>query len=101
MWRQGDVLIQEAGDIPNDAFERNDLVLAEGELTGHAHRIADRATAQLYQRGADLFLRVTAGRAILVHEEHGPVELDRGVYRVWRQREYAPTSMRRTRWVRD
>ena len=36
--------------------------------------------------------------ATLVHEEHGPVPLARGLYRVIRQREYAPQQVR---YVRD
>jgi hypothetical protein len=29
-----------------------------------------------------------------VHEEHRPIELPIGVYRVWQQREYTPTAIR-------
>jgi hypothetical protein len=101
MWRQGDVLIQAVDEIPSDAIERGDLVLAEGELTGHAHRIADHSAAKLYQLGTDFFLNVIADRAVVVHEEHGPIALGPGIYRVWRQREYVPSLIRKARWVRD
>lgn len=30
--------------------------------------------------------------ATLVHDEHGPIALDPGVYRVWKQREYVPAG---------
>jgi hypothetical protein len=32
--------------------------------------------------------------ATLTHEEHAPVTLTTGYYRVWRQREYSPEEIR-------
>lgn len=98
LYRHGDLLVQSAGSVPTDARPLQHLVLAEGELTGHSHRIAERDAAQLFQRGNDMFLSVTSDSATLVHQEHGPIVLTQGVYRVWRQREYAP---REIRFVRD
>jgi len=31
----------------------------------------------------------------VVHEEHGPISLEPGTYRVWIQREYSPEAIRR------
>jgi hypothetical protein len=95
MWRQGDVLIAVVDAIPDDAVRRSDMVLAEGEITGHRHRVQDQSTAELWA-GLDglLYLRVIADTATLVHEEHGPITLERGLYRVWRQREYTPDAFR-------
>ncbi len=102
MWRQGDVLIQAIDEIPDGAVEKPDRILAEGEATGHMHRVADPATADLFKNGADLFLRVHAAETTVVHDEHGPIVLKTGTYRVWRQREYAPDAIRiKTRPVRD
>lgn len=98
LYRHGDLLVADVDSIPNDARELRHLVLAEGELTGHSHRIAERDTAVLFQSFGNLFLRVTGDFATLVHQEHGPIELPRGTYRVWRQREYSP---REIRFVRD
>jgi hypothetical protein len=42
-----------------------------------------------------LYLRVLAERATVVHQEHGPIVLPQGAYRVWRQREYTPQGIRR------
>jgi hypothetical protein len=94
LYRHGDVLVSAIDAIPADAVKRPHLVLAEGEMTGHAHRIVEACAAQLFQRGPDMFLRVLASTATLVHEEHGPITLRRGDYRVWRQREYAPREIR-------
>jgi hypothetical protein len=30
----------------------------------------------------------------IIHEEHSPIPLARGFYRVWRQREYSPQEIR-------
>ncbi|MBN2563817.1 MAG: hypothetical protein JXQ75_23125 [Phycisphaerae bacterium] len=97
MWRQGDVFIDRVQSIPRSAKVRPNLTLAEGEITGHAHRVADSSTATLYADEDDLYLEVTADTAVITHEEHGSVTLDRGAYRVWRQREYTPEEIRTVR----
>lgn len=95
MWRQGDVLIAVVDTIPADAVRRPDVVLAEGEITGHRHRIQDETTAELWTAlDGLLYLKVIAETATLVHDEHGPITLQRGLYRVWRQREYTPQAFR-------
>ncbi len=61
------------------------IVLAHGEVTGHSHRIPHRS-AKLYRDEADArFLRATAP-VILRHEEHAPVQLPTGDYRIVIQR---------------
>lgn len=100
LYRHGDVLLQ-AIPAPTDRLHRqNHVTLAYGEVTGHTHRLSDPHAAVLYaptptpQNGRDQFLHITALRATLVHEEHGPIELPQGWYRVWQQREYTPGSVR-------
>ena len=97
LYRHGDVLVALVPVIPAGARKRPYLVLAEGELTGHSHRIATPRSAQVYQAGSYLYLRVLSSCATLVHEEHGPISLPRGDYRVWRQREYSPRDIRTVR----
>lgn len=98
LFRHGDLLVETVAEIPSEARPLHHLVLAEGELTGHAHRIAERDAAQLLQGSwRDMYLRVTADRATLVHQEHGPITLPQGNYRVWRQREYSPRDIRTVR----
>ena len=93
MYRHGDVLVAATKSIPDGARRLVHVTLAEGELTGHSHRIAERNAAVLFESGRDLFLQVVADRATLIHQEHGPIELPRGTYRVWRQREYSPKEI--------
>jgi hypothetical protein len=90
LWRQGDVFIERILSVPRGAVRRPDLLLAEGEITGHSHRIADPDAATLYSLGNQLLLVVHRDGAKVVHEEHGPIELTPGNYRVWKQREYDP-----------
>jgi hypothetical protein len=104
MYRQGDVLIvpvrEEAVPAavatlprqPRDA--RGRLVLARGEATGHCHAVVGPGT--LTRESGPLgtaWLRLTEGGRV-VHEEHGPISLPRGWYRVVRQQEYVPGSVR-------
>jgi hypothetical protein len=95
MWRHGDVLIQSCDSVPQDAKRLPHCTLAKGELTGHAHRIQEPGAAALYESGDQRYLAVIAERASLIHQEHAPITLPRGVYRVWIQREYTPREIRR------
>jgi hypothetical protein len=97
MWRQGDVFFERVTKIPARMRERPlpHVTLVHGEMTGHSHRIADPRTATLFAAGPTTFyLDVHAGGAMVVHEEHGPIALEPGLYRVWRQREYSPEAIR-------
>ena len=93
--RQGDVLLHPVADVPETARPlprtAGRVVLAEGEVTGHAHAI--RATgATLLADGDDRYLRVAAP-VTLDHEEHAAIELVPGSYRVVIQREYVPAEV--------
>jgi hypothetical protein len=94
LYRHGDVLVAEVSNIPEGAEKQTHLVLAEGEATGHAHRIAEAGSAELFQIGGEMYLRVVKSTATLIHQEHGPIVLEQGNYRVWRQREYSPREIR-------
>ena len=83
MKQQGDVLIHPIKNLPTGAIKRErqgDLVLAEGEATGHAHRIKD-AHADIFDCDGVVYLTVD-GKATLTHEEHGPITIDPGVYEI-------------------
>ena len=96
MVRQGDVLVVGVTKIPKAAKpkgrDRGRCVLAYGEATGHAHAIED-ITALLLDHGEELYLRAD-GVVTLRHEEHAPIEIPAGNYRVVRQREYQPGAIR-------
>ena len=91
MYRHGDLLILEVGTIPRDAVSREGDILAEGEATGHAHRVD---TGILYEKNGKIYLDVKEAKASLTHEEHGLIALPKGRYEVIRQREYQPEGIR-------
>ncbi|MCU0495769.1 MAG: hypothetical protein MUF87_00295 [Anaerolineae bacterium] len=95
MWRQGDVLIAQAQLIPTDAKPLPVPILARGEITGHSHRIAEPNAAQCWELNGQLYLKVIAESATVIHDEHQPITLPQGIYRVWLQREYSPEEIRR------
>lgn len=93
--RQGDVLLRKVDAIPADAKPKSRdngrVILAYGEVTGHAHQIADPDTAGaalLTVAESATFLRL-AKKAQLIHEEHASIDLAPGAYEVIHQREYA------------
>lgn len=98
IYRQGDVLIERVPERqdPGSAVPREHgrIVLAHGEATGHAHAIAagDAAFYEMPTTKAR-HLRLVSPTA-LAHEEHAPIELPAGFYRVRRQREYTPDEIR-------
>ena len=101
LWRQGDIYIENASSIPESALRLPDAVLVEGELTGHSHRIENLESAAVFEDRGQLYIDVLTERARVVHEEHGPIELARGKYRVWRQREFDPLRRQNFRVVLD
>lgn len=101
MWRHGDVLIRAVNAIPADAEQQATAVLMRGEITGHSHRIEVPDTAEVWECGGVLFVKVVADTARVIHEEHKPITLPRGLYRVWQQREYTPSAPKMIRTVRD
>lgn len=104
IYRQGDVLVVQIDRIPSDAKPESiedRIVLAYGEVTGHAHAISkDDAhsyrtefPAPIFDWRAERFLSV-AVKAHLKHEEHATIEIPAGNYAVIQQREYSPEEIR-------
>lgn len=98
-YRQGDVLVElteetlpaEAVAVPRDGGR---VVLAYGEVTGHAHALRER-TATLYRdpSGGAPWLVIASAPATVEHEEHASIVLAPSTYRVRRQREYSPEEI--------
>lgn len=108
IYAQGDILIEQVNDNARGATIAPDsdgsVVLGRGEVTGHRHRFAleDRVTmfrddAKARDVSPELYIghiRVGADGATLLHEEHAPVSLKQGVYRIRRQREFTVEAVR-------
>lgn len=110
MFRQGDVLLIpiESSEVILGEYVRkarrhrklNGLVLAEGEATGHHHRVMQngRTTARIRigrvktTRTNARVLVVPKGGAELVHDEHQTIKLPAGKFLVQTQREFVPPT---------
>lgn len=95
-YRQGDVFVSRIKALPASVTtvprDNGRIVLAYGEVTGHAHAIAE-LDAELLMAEGQVYLRAD-GEVVLRHEEHGAITLSPGVYKVTRQREYTPEAIR-------
>lgn len=94
LYRHGDVIINQIDALPEGAKKRGSVTLAYGEITGHSHRIANPHSAETFEFDGQIYLKITAPTALLIHEEHATIELPQGIYRVWQQREYTPEAVR-------
>lgn len=98
--RQGDVLLIPVDAVPAEtkpvAREQGRLILAHGEVTGHAHAIVEKeAELVTAAQAAELYLLVHGSDPVhLRHEEHDTLQVPPGDYRVRRQREYSPEEIR-------
>ncbi len=100
---QGDVAITRVDNLPEgmelNKFEHGVHVVAHSE-TGH-HHVIDASVAEMHNdpsNGLVSYL-VVEDTAQLTHtrtyDTHETIELDKGVYRINRQREYTPEGYRR------
>lgn len=108
--RQGDVLLIPVTALPANCalvpLDKGRIVLAYGEVTGHAHAISDHqrageiaeaaiARARLFVApNGDRFLEVRE-TVTLLHEEHREHVLAPGIYKIPQQVEYSPSEIRR------
>lgn len=94
MYRQGDVLFIKVDEIPKNAKPKKTNIIVEGEATGHSHKIVNGTILESEERSPisldkEVKMWIKAEKkARIVHEEHGPIEIEIGFYIVIRQREY-------------
>lgn len=99
--RQGDVFVEALdGEIPANAkpvkADAGRTILAYGEVTGHAHALPG-SQAKLFRvvDESSMTSYLTVSKTVaLQHEEHAPIEIPPGNYRVNIQREYHPEAIR-------
>lgn len=89
--RQGDVILLPVQQVEGEKLHH--LTLAEGEVTGHKHRIKE-GQAELYEKQGTLYLSVISEVALLNHEEHQAISIPQGIWMVRIQREYEPEGWR-------
>jgi hypothetical protein len=118
-FRQGDVLVERVDfdpkSRPHKVVPRDGgrVVLAYGEVTGHAHAIAEAQAEMIELETGERFIIVKGGirlesaegrsllpsyegktGVLLRHEEHHAHGFTPGSYRVIRQHEYSPEEIR-------
>lgn len=95
--RQGDIIIEfgvdfdvsECTELPRDSQDR--IVLAYGEVTGHAHAVLDKHVRCVQNSDGVYLINDVADMPIVIeHEEHKAITVPAGVRvaRVHRQREW-------------
>jgi len=92
--RQGDVYIfqvQSEDEVNKPLQENENIVLAEGEATGHKHvLVGDRVESKILAHYDGQWWIDVQGGAVVTHQEHAPITLPAGKYVVRIQREYDP-----------
>ena len=108
MYRQGDILLipvptSEVVEAEKEgavvARQNGSLILAYGERTGHTHAISEPEVELIEFRGSG-YLRAITEFAV-VHQEHAPLYLPSGTFRIVRQREYVPSAVTPIRQISD
>lgn len=119
--RQGDVLLIPTRKKPTSravtvATDAGRVILAYGEVTGHAHQVIGGVLAasaepdgqivivpedpdpvpamELFEEPDGSRILVVRRDALVRHQEHAPLVLPPGGYEVRRQREYSPEAIR-------
>lgn len=88
-YQQGDVILDSIESLPSNlkAKNRQDNVLAEGEATGHHHRVHNGTILEDAENPNMIYVEANEN-AFLTHEEHGRIDLNPGLYRFNIVREY-------------
>mgnify|MGYP001566526567 CR=1 FL=1 len=97
--QQVDILLEMVASLPKGATTKNGTVLYEGETVGHFHRLDVATEGLLHEKDGVLYIK-TERAVTITHEEHQPVTLEPGVWKVGRVQEYDYLS-KLTRSVRD
>jgi hypothetical protein len=96
-FRQGDVMLEKISALPAKVkrvpAEGGRLIVARGEVTGHAHAVAEEMGEMYVDESGRIYLQIETETEI-VHEEHGAIPLPVGVYVYTPQREYHPEAIR-------
>ena len=99
VYRQGDVLLREIGEVPQWGYEDKGMVMLRiGGETGKVHEIQGHLFENPHRAGDQVLVLDATG--LLKHEEHGAMEIPPGTYQVSRVCEYTGDSGR-TRYGMD
>lgn len=90
--RHGDLLLSSIAkaDLPKGSKSLKTDVLAEGEATGHMHRLVGNAQILEFKTENGTVEKFVEAKqeSELVHEEHNTIQIPKGVYKVVQEREF-------------
>ena len=86
--QQGDVIFEIVENVKGTQIE-HDGVIAEGEATGHSHRIEhhELGKVKFFRNEGTMYLDIL-GNVQVEHQEHKKINLPKGKYRVHRVKEF-------------
>ena len=97
MYRHGDLLITRVNALPSGLVQINPKTIAEGEISGHKHRLVGNANVcvnwEEKHRSINDYHEVwfkAFNKIKVIHEEHKTLELPKGVYKVTKERQFDP-----------
>ena len=101
-YRHGDVLIESVEKMPDNLLPKKDCVLLEGETTGHMHTLTKAKVFTTVEKPSvtnDYLIGYfeTEEGALLTHQEHQTIELPKGIYKFYAQREWDEQEERQVR----
>ncbi|MCU0393142.1 MAG: hypothetical protein MUE81_18680 [Thermoflexibacter sp.] len=105
IYRHGDVILFKIDEHTitghhNKELLAKELILEHGEVTGHAHRLAGEIVILKENEAQKEITFKVLDRAVLTHEEHERIVLDKGTYLKVTQVEYNPFD-NMIQWIRD
>ena len=95
IYRHGDLLIKQIDHIPPSAHRLSTCIIAEGEVTGHNHKLY--GSHQVYGTHSSQNHRIIVPTYFqakeeisLKHQEHNTLKISKGNYVILHEREYNP-----------
>ena len=98
LYRHGDLLIKQIDHIPLTAKLLATSIIAEGEITGHNHKLY--GSQQVYGTHSDKNFRIieptyfqAKEEISLKHQEHDTLKISKGNYVILHEREHDPFNI--------
>ena len=88
--QQGDIIIERVEELPKGLKKLDHGILEEGETPGHYHQFdgySPTDVAVYEDENKNKFFH-NFNAITIKHEEHAPVEIPRGIYRIRKVREF-------------
>ena len=93
-FRQGDILFEKIDEVDKSKQVLDTKTVALGEITGHSHSFNKQSQILLSKKADEdiptQLVVLDEGGAQLTHQEHLPINIPQGVYRIRREQSYNP-----------